>query len=155
MKRIKRYAAFVMLGLIFPCFGAAQDRGIWRATSSTAKSITGDIQITDVRLVIDFSGYTIAQIRQLKPAELAAVFDVESSGAEGGAGYLYRLNIPATRRFLHKNTLCGTEETRWMATFVEGHNLHLAFFSSQGMPVFTFEALQNSSDVCGTFTYAR
>jgi hypothetical protein len=155
MKRMFWFAALGVLGLIFPCFGNAQDRGIWRATSSNAKSITGDIQITDLRLVIDFSGYTIAQIRQLKPAELAAMFDVEASGAEGGAGYLYRLNIPATRKFLHKNTLCGTDETRWMATFVEGRNLHLAFLSSTDMPVFTFEALQGSQDLCGTFTYAR
>jgi hypothetical protein len=155
MKRMFWLAALALPGMIFPCFGAAQDRGIWRATSSNAKSITGDVQITDVRLVIDFSGYSIAQIRQLKPAELAAVFDVEPSGAAGGAGYLYRLDIPANRKFLHKNTLCGTEETRWMATFVEGHTLHLAFLSSPNMPVFTFDALQNSQDLCGTFTYAR
>lgn len=155
MKRIWPLAAVVLLASTFPSIIAAQDRGIWRAASSTAKTITGDVQITDLHLIIDFSSFTIAQIRQLKPAELAAVFDVESNGASGGTGFLYRVEIPATRKFLHKNTLCGSEETRWMATYVESHTLHVAFLSSANMPVFTFEALQNSQDVCGTFAYVR
>jgi hypothetical protein len=152
---MKLFAAMVVLSLIFAHFCQAQDRGFWRATNSSAKAVTGDIEITDARLVINFTAFAIAQIRQLKPTELAAMFDVDASGATGGAGYLYRLEIPADRKFLHKNTLCGSEETRWMATFVEGHTLHVALLSSQNMPVFTFDALQNSPDLCGTFTYTR
>jgi hypothetical protein len=78
-----------------------------------------------------------------------------SEGAAGGSGNLYRLRIPGDKRFLHKNTLCGSEDTQWMATYVVGHALHLAFFSGQKMPVFTTDAIANTTDLCGTFYYVR
>jgi hypothetical protein len=65
------------------------------------------------------------------------------------------VNIAAGQRFLRKNTLCGTESTHWMATYVEGRTLHVAFFSGSDVPKLTFEAIQNSTDLCGVFTYAR
>jgi hypothetical protein len=133
--------------------GAAQEKGIWRAASSTAQSITGDVALSEDKLSINFSGFTIAQIRALEPGELSAVF--EAGGVAGGSGNLYRLNIPGDKRFLHKNTLCGSEETQWMATYVAGHSLHLAFFSGQKMPVFTPDAIANTTDLCGTFSYVR
>jgi hypothetical protein len=131
----------------------AQERGIWRAASSTAQSITGDVALSEDKLSINFSGFTIAQIRALEPGELSAVFAAE--GGAGGSGNLYRLSIPGDKKFLHKNTLCGSEETQWMATYVAGHSLHLAFFSGQKMPVFTPDAIANTTDLCGTFSYVR
>lgn len=73
----------------------------------------------------------------------------------GGVGFLYRLNVPAARRFLHHNTLCGSEDTQWMTTYVTGRTMQVAFFSGDNMPVMTGEALANSTDVCGTFGYSR
>ena len=35
------------------------------------------------------------------------------------------LNIPGSKKFLHKNSLCGSEDTQWMAAFVEGRSLHI------------------------------
>jgi hypothetical protein len=132
---------------------AAQDKGPWRAASSEAKSITGDIAINDSRLTINFSGFTIAQIRPLKADEAAAAFDADR-GVPGG-GNLYRLQVPADKRFQHHNTLCGSDETQWMATWAFGSELHVAFFSGSAMPVLTLDALNGSSAVCGTFTYVR
>jgi hypothetical protein len=132
---------------------AAQERGIWRAASSTAQSITGDVALSEDKLSINFSGFTIAQIRALEPGELSAVFAAE--GGAGGSGNLYRLRIPGDKKFLHKNTLCGSEDTQWMVTYVAGHSLHLAFFSGPKMPVFTPDAIANTTDLCGTFSYAR
>jgi hypothetical protein len=133
----------------------AQERGIWRAASSTAQSITGDVALSEDKLSINFSGFTIAQIRALEPGELGAVFQAEGGGGAVGSGNLYRLSIPGDKKFLHKNTLCGSEETQWMATYVAGHSLHLAFFSGQKMPVFTPDAIANTTDLCGTFSYVR
>jgi hypothetical protein len=116
-------------------------------------SITGDISISDEKLFLNLYGFTMARIRDLEPGEVSAVFDVDSSA--GGRGHLYRLSIPGSRKFLHKNSLCGSEDTQWMAAFVEGRSLHIAFFSGQKMPVFTPEAFANTTDLCGTFTYAR
>ena len=131
----------------------AQDKGNWRAASSTAQSITGDIGISADKLFINFAGFTIAQIRPLTPADLNAVFAAENGAP--GSGNLYRLNVPAEKKFLHHNTLCGSEETQWMITYVEGHSLHVAFFSGQKPPVMTPEAIANSTDLCGTFLYMR
>jgi len=143
----------VFAGVALVACAAAQERGYWRATSNTARSITGDVSLSDEKLVLGFSGYTIAKIRPLQPSELSAAFDADSSAA--GSGNLYRLNVPATKRLLHKNTLCGSDNTEWMATYVAGRSLQLAFFSGDKVPVLTLEALSDSSDLCGTFAYVR
>jgi len=145
----------VVAGLFFvwvlPC--AAQDRGYWRAASTNANAITGDIAISDLKVTINFTTFPLAQIRTLSTAEVGAAFDADVN--VGGNGALYRLRIPAATHFLHKNKLCGSEDTEWMATFVSGHSLEVAFFSGTDAPVFTVDALANSYDLCGTFTYAR
>jgi hypothetical protein len=131
----------------------AQDKGYWKAASSNANKITGDITISETRLTITFTGYSLAQIRKLTAAEAGAAFDVDANAAGGGS--LYRLNIPGEKRFLHHNTLCGSEDTQWMATYAEGHILHVALFSGADVPVLTADALANSTDVCGLFSYER
>jgi len=153
MKRLILLGAVAgaMLAWVLP--GAAQDRGQWSAVSSTAKAITGDISISDSRLMINLLGFPIAPIRKLEPAEVNSVFVAEGGGGQGGN--LYRLGISATQRFLHKNSLCGSEDTVWMVTNVSGKSLQVAFLSGTSMPVFTPEAMGNSTDLCGTFSYAR
>jgi hypothetical protein len=131
----------------------AQEKGMWRATSSTARSITGDVALSDEKIAINFSTFTMAKIRDLDKAETSAAFDAVSS--PDGTGSLYRLNIPGTKKFLHKNTLCGSEDTQWMATYVSGKTLQLAFFSGEKSPVFTLDAMANSTDLCGTFSYVK
>ena len=42
-----------------------------------------------------------------------------------------------------------------MVAYAAGNSLQLAFFSGDKPPVFTFEAIQNSTDKCGTFTYVK
>jgi hypothetical protein len=142
-------------GLVLACSvsAVAQDRGYWRAASSNANQITGDITISESRLTINFIGYSLAPIRKLTTAEAAAAFDVDVNAA--GGGNLYRLKIPGEKRFLHHNTLCGSEDTEWMVTYVEGRTLHVALFSGSDMPVLTLDALANSNEVCGVFSYER
>jgi hypothetical protein len=144
-----------MAGLSLACAlaCAAQDRGYWRSASTNANAITGDITISELKVTIDFTTYPLAQIRTLSTAEVGAAFDADVN--VGGNGTLYRLRVPAATRFLHKNTLCGTEDTEWMATYVSGRNLEVAFFSGTDTPVFTVDALANSYDLCGSFTYTR
>jgi hypothetical protein len=132
---------------------AAQDKGYWRAASNTANSITGDIEISGSKIMINFTGFLIAQARQLAPAEVSAAFDADVNA--GGTGALYHLTVPGSKRFLHHNTLCGTEDTQWMATYVSDRTLQIAFFSGSAAPVFTMDALAHSTDLCGTYTYVR
>jgi hypothetical protein len=145
-------AAALMLASALAC-AAQEDRGYWRAASSNANAITGDLNIAELKVAINYITFPLAPIRRLKPAEVSAVFDADvSAGIEGS---LYRLKIAPGQRFMHKNTLCGDEETQWMATYVTGRTMQVAFFSGDDMPVFTFDAVQKSSDLCGTFVYAR
>lgn len=149
-----RLLCAIVGSLLAGCLSApAQEAGAWRASSSTAESITGDIAISDAKLFINFSAFPASRIRALESGEVSAVFDADSS--TGVRGNLYRLNIPGSKKFMHHNTLCGSEDTQWMATYVEGRTLHVAFFSGQKMPVFTRDAISNSTDLCGTFSYAR
>jgi hypothetical protein len=151
-------AVWMLVGCVFVGAKAqaqesTQDRGYWEAASHTAKDITGDISISELKLSISFSRFTIAQIRQLTPAEATATFGADT-GARGG-GNLYRLEVPAEKRFAHHNTLCGGQETQWMATWSDGRTLQVAFFSQSTMPVLTADALAQSGNVCELLAYVR
>jgi hypothetical protein len=139
--------------LIYCLTVAAQEKGNWRAASSTARSITGDVSLSDEKISINFLIFTMVRVRSLDKAELSAAFDADSNA--DGSGSLYRLSIPAAKKFLHKNSLCGDEDTQWMATYVSGRSLQLAFFSGEKAPIFTLDAISNSTNLCGTFAYVK
>lgn len=148
--KLKVVAAAILLA---SSLAGAQNSGYWKAVSTTARGITGDIGLSPEKLTINFSSYTIAEIRALSAEEAAAVFPVPSGTA--GTGQLFRLNIPAAKAMLHHNVLCGAEDTQWMVTFAEGKTLQVAFLSGSAMPVLTPEAVANSTALCGTFSYRR
>ena len=152
MKLLQPFAGVLLsVSLLVAAPLAAQEKGQWRAASKTASSITGDISFTDQKIIINYSAFTIAQIRSLSLAEGTALFDNPSEGA----GNLFRTVVPGGKKFLRKNTLCGAEDTQWVATWVSGRALRLAFFSGTAMPVLTAEALANSTTLCGTYTDSR
>ena len=155
MKSLK--LSFVVLACSLACstIAAAQETGYWRATSSTARHITGDVALTSEKISINFSSYWIAQIRALTPAELSAAFGLDVNAPAPGTGSLYRLSIPSDKKLLHKTTLCGDEDTQWLATYTTGRSLQLAFFSTSKMPVLTPEAMANDPSLCGVFGYER
>jgi hypothetical protein len=150
---LKATIAILALACSLHTMAQQPDRGYWQAASNTATSITGDITISESKLSINFKTYVIASIRNLRPEEVSAVFDADVNTA--GPGTVYRLNIPAAQRFGHKNTLCGSDDTHYMVTWASGKTLQVAFFSGDALPVFTFDAISHSSNLCGTYTYAR
>jgi len=153
MKRERLFC--IAAGLLLACCMSvtAQDLGYWRAASKTARSITGDVSISDSQLSINFSIFQIVRARDLEPAEVSSVFDTDSAASK--KGHLYGVSIPAGKKFLHKNTLCGSDDARWMVTYVDGNSLQVAFFSGEKAPVFTPDAISNSTNLCGTYTYVR
>lgn len=152
MKRNSIILAVMLLGLA--CLARAQeDRGLWRAADTNARAITGDIDLGETRVTLNFAAFSLAQIRRLKPVEVSAVFDADvNSGIEGT---LYRLRIPGYQHITRKNTLCSGEDTQWMATYATGRTLKVAFFSGDEMPVFTFDAMQGATTLCGRYVYGR
>ena len=152
MHRTIRLLTILGFSLLTLC-GFAQEKGSWRAASKTARSITGDVAFGGEKFAINFLTFTIAQIRTVPPAEIKATFDL--TDAPEGSGNLYRLSIPGATKFLHKNTLCGAEDTQWMVTYVSGKQLQVAFFSGETMPVLTAEGIATATDLCGTYAYVR
>jgi hypothetical protein len=156
---MKKRMMFAVAGVALACalgwaaHANAQDKGYWRAASTETTKMTGDIAIADMKLTINFATFPLAAIRRLKPVEVSSVFDADVNA--GINGDLYRLRIPANQRIVRRNTLCDGEDTQWMATYVTGRTLRVAFFSGDDMPVFTFGAMQNSTALCGTYTYSR
>jgi hypothetical protein len=151
---LKLASAILVLTCALHLAAQGPDRGYWRAASNTAASITGDIAIGSAKLTLNFRSYPLAAIRSLKPAEVAAVFDADVNTA--GQGALYRLRVPAPTKLLHHNTLCGMDDTQWMATYLsDPKTLQVAFFSGDDEPVFTMDAISKSSRVCGTYSFVR
>jgi hypothetical protein len=150
---MKPLSSLLLAALLALSAHAQQDSGYWRAASNNALAITGDLHITAAKITIDFVNFPLAQIRALKPEEVSAVFDADVNA--GLSGNLYRLTVPAEQRFLRHNTLCGHDDTEWMVTWASGRSLQVAFFSGTDAPVLTVDVLAHTSDLCGTFTYAR
>jgi hypothetical protein len=148
-KRLSLVLALALAGGV----AAAQDRGEWRPASKTAESITGAIAFSDDKITIDFATFPLAEIHALTNSEVVALFSTPPAPA--ATGVLYRVSIPASKKFLNKNTLCGSDETDWVATYASGRTLQLALFSGQKLPVLSAEALANTTSLCGTFTYTR
>jgi len=154
MRVFKVATSLVLAGVVCSAAARAQeDRGLWKSASTNARAITGDIAIGEAKVTINFLTFPLAQIRRLKPVEVSAVFDADVNA--GIEGTLYRLRIPARQYISKKNALCGDEDTQWMATYVAGRTLKVAFFSGDEMPVFTFDAMQNTTRLCGTYAYGR
>lgn len=151
-----KYLLSITLACLALCAlnSAAQEMGYWRASSSSAKSTTGDIAFSRLKITIDFSSFTLAQIRALQPAEARALFSAGPD--EPGTGNLFRVDIPAGKKFLHHNTLCGDSDADWVVTYVQGSTLQVALFTGAAIPTLTPDALNNgATTVCNVFTYAR
>lgn len=131
----------------------AQDQGLWLAESQSADNITGQLEIKADRIGMAFLRIPIVRVRAITADEAVAAFDADRDASGGGA--LYRVRIPATTKMLNKNTLCGSEDTEWMMTWATKKTLHVAFFSGEQPPKLSFEALTNSAELCGNFTYGR
>jgi hypothetical protein len=147
-----RLLAALLSVFAFSLTTPAQESGPWRAQSQNARSITGDIAFTSTKIVINFTAFTIAQIRSLQTQEALALFNPDTPT---GGGNVFRVEIPADKRFLHKNTLCGSDETQWIVTYAQGRDLEVAFFSGGTPPVLTVDALNDAPNLCGVFSYVR
>ena len=157
MKRRMMVAAAAGMILVGVVFGAAQatspDIGHWSAKTDRTRDMTGDLTITPGMLTIYQSKFPLARVRKLTPAETGAVFDADTNARIGGD--LYRLHVPPGVYYTGGDLLCGREVIRWMATYVSGRTLQVAFFSGDDAPVFTFDAVSNSTAMCGMYIFSR
>ena len=145
---------FVLVGVICSTAQAnAQDAGHWGPATDRTSTMTGEITIAPTRLTIYEARFPTALVRKLAPVEVSAVFDADIHAGIGGN--LYSLYLPPRANIPGGDPLCGREATKWMATYVSGRTLHVAFFSGDDAPVFTFDEIANSTALCGTYVYTR
>lgn len=147
-------AGMVLVGAI--C-GAAQakapDVGHWNGANDRTVNMTGELAITPTELTIYESKFPLVLVRKLTPVEVGSVFDADTNARIGGT--LYSLHAPPNVYYTGGSPLCGKEFIRWMATYVSGRTLYVAFFSGNDTPVFTFDAIADSTAMCGTYVYKR
>jgi hypothetical protein len=117
----KRWMVIIAGLAVFSSPLFAQEKGAWRPVGTAAKYTTGFVVFSDGRISIAGKLVTVAQTRQLKHDEISAIFRLDLPFA--GLGNLYRVRIPRSKNFAHKNTICNTDEAKWLATFVEGDDL--------------------------------
>ena len=147
-------AGIVLVGVVCGAAQAnAQDNGRWRAADRRTEIMTDELTIAPMQLTIYESKFPMAPVRKLTPVEVGAVFDADTNAGIGGN--LYSLHVPPGVYYTGGSPLCGNEFIRWMATYVRGRTLQVAFFSGDDMPVFTFDAIANSTARCGTYVYTR
>jgi hypothetical protein len=149
--RLPLVATFAVVLTSTVC-ATAQEAGPWRAASTNARAITGDVFFSPLKVTINFTSFTIAQIRLLKTEEVLALFNPDNTT---GGGNVFRVEIPSDKRFLHHNTLCGSESAQWIVTYAQGRNLQVAFFSGATPPILTVDALNDAPSLCGVFSYVR
>ncbi len=147
-----RLLSLVLVSFVLATGALAQEAGAWHPLSNTARSITGELVFSKDRISINFNSFPLLLDRALQPTEISAIVDTDDPSP---AGHLFRLSVAAPKLFLHHNTLCGSEPVQWLTTVVTGRTLQLAFFSGAHAPTLTAEAVRNSTNLCGTYTYTR
>ncbi len=133
----------------------------WPAISQTAMSITGDAYLSDNSLVFQNHRLLLTLDKKLGGEELKVAANLLGATFNSATrGELYRTNLAATVHLRGSNTLCGKRDTTWilMVRTIDGGggvNLNLATFSGALRPVIQTQALDNSTDLCGTFWYQK
>ncbi len=127
----------------------------WTAVSKTAMGVTGDLLVRPRSVAM--AGHTIplAFLHTLAGAPLqqaAALFPVPVNSRLRGA--LYKVSVPATTSFMRRNTLCGKQRTTFFVLLTDGSDLQLAMFAGRNEPNLSANAVANSTEFCGTYSYA-
>jgi len=126
----------------------------YTAQSKTALSITGTIRFSSKSISIHGKSYPLTLTHTLAADELAAALPLFSID-NATSGFVFKTFIPANAPMLNDNTLCGATCTWVLAVYTSPDQLNLAFIKGDAMPSLTPGALMNSSNVTGTYWYAK
>lgn len=141
-----------------PAERAVQER--WQATSNTAVYITGNIKLSPTKLTMVRRDYPLTLVRDIDAQHLS---DIGKSFASDHptAARLYRTRIPASAKLVNGNDICGPNDANWLLAVSEnnsddnGPTLSLAFFSGDSEPHLDYEAIENTTNICGTYGYGH
>jgi len=122
--------------------------------SNTALSVTGTIRFSSKSISIHGKSYPLTLSHALTADELAAakpLFSIDTATS----GFLYKASIPGNAPMLNRNTLCGATCTWVLAVYTAPDQLNLAFITGTAAPGLAPGALMHSSNVTGTYWYAK
>jgi len=122
--------------------------------SNTALSITGTIRFSSKSISIHGKSYPLTLSHALTAEELVnakPLFSIDTATS----GFLFQTSIPADAPMLNKNTLCSAKCTWVLAVYTAPDQLNLAFFTGDATPNLAAGALMKSSNVSGTYWYAK
>ena len=68
-----------------------------RSQHRSAQSITGDVALSDEKITINLSSFTMARVRSLEKVEISALFDADSTTPSATAAYI-DWNVPASKK---------------------------------------------------------
>ncbi|MFC6645410.1 hypothetical protein ACFQBQ_07390 [Granulicella cerasi] len=130
--------------------------GTWPASSNTATAILGDITIGSTTMRLGDHVVVIDSVNSLAPTDTAALAGFNTVQGTPVQAFLAKVPIAGSTPMLNGNVLCGGRDTQWLVG-VLGSNAQLGLiaFSGANAPVLTSAALQNSHDVCGSFSFAK
>ena len=145
-------AAFAVV-FAFTLSATAQEDGPWRAASTNARAITGRYRLlsTKVHHQLHHFHHQPRSVRSKLRRSSRSSTPISPRAAAISSASTFQ----PIRRFLHKNTLCGSESTQWIVTYAQGRSLQVALFSGSTPPVLTVDALNDPSNLCGIFSYVR
>jgi hypothetical protein len=128
--------------------------GTWAPVSQNGKMTNGPIGILKTSIAYGGVSYSLSLVRSLGPNEVAAVAQAFSLPLpQPVSAELYQTNIP----------MCGEGTKLWMvALLAPGDNsgsgsrmLDLMFLSGEIQPALNAPALNNSTSVCGTYSFQQ
>jgi hypothetical protein len=158
---MKRFAplSIAVLGLLLTTPAHAQQDPFATAApytpqSNTALSITGTIRFSSRSISIHGKPYALKLWHTLTADELQnskQLFSIDMATS----GFLFQASIPTNAPMLNGNTLCGATCTWVLAVYTAPDQLNLAFITGAATPSLAAGALMKSSDVSGTYWYAK
>ena len=116
-------------------------------------SITGDIALTPGKLLMAHRAFPLKQARAIEPAHLADVGKIVNATGDVQSAALYKTMVPRRTALLKANIICGSKDAEWMLAVFEKNELAVAFFAGAKEPDLAPNAVANSTDLCGTFSY--
>ena len=122
--------------------------------SNTALSITGTVRFSEKAIGINGKTYPLTLTHTLTATELqdsTTLFSIDTATS----GYLFKVSIPGNAPMLNHNTLCSGACTWVLAVYTAPDQLNLAFFTGDASPGLAHGALMQSSNVSGTYWYAK
>jgi len=130
----------------------------WTAVSTTAMGITGDVELGEHQLVFDdVHSFHIEKIRRLTAPEVDATKEL-TGNSDLREWDLYKIDIPASAKLNHGNTMCGKRSTTKVIMAqgqgYGGTELSLIFFSGSEEPFFKGWR-ESHTGVCASFGYVR